>query len=66
MATLTTVGYGDIRAIKRSSRMLSIVIAITGIVYAGIIVAITVNSASVVIEKYVTPEIVDKIKDDLE
>lgn len=66
LITATTVGYGDIRAVKRSSRMLSIVIAISGIIFTGIIVAVTINSASVVIEEYITPEMIDKVKEDLE
>ena len=62
LITATTVGYGDIRAIKRSSRMLSIVIAMAGIVFAGIIVTVTIHSASIVIEEYITPEMIDKLK----
>ena len=44
--TATTVGYGDIRPSSRSSRVLSILIALTGLVFTGIIVAIAVRSAT--------------------
>ncbi|RZB33862.1 MAG: hypothetical protein SRB2_03255 [Desulfobacteraceae bacterium Eth-SRB2] len=44
--TATTVGYGDIRPSYRSSRVLSILIALTGLVFTGIIVAIAVRSAT--------------------
>lgn len=45
--TATTVGYGDIRPTKRSSRVLSIVIGFTGLLFSGILVAIAVHSASI-------------------
>ena len=44
--TATTVGYGDIRPFYRTSRVLSILIALTGLVFTGIIVAIAVRSAT--------------------
>jgi voltage-gated potassium channel len=45
--TATTVGYGDIRPTRRSSRVLSIVIAFAGLLFSGILVAIAVHSASI-------------------
>ncbi len=44
--TATTVGYGDLRPSFRTSRILSILIAMTGLVFTGIIVAVAVRSAS--------------------
>lgn len=44
--TATTVGYGDIRPLCRTSKVLSILIALTGLVLTGIIVAIAVRAAS--------------------
>ena len=44
--TATTVGYGDIRPSYRTSRVLSVLIALTGLVFTGIIVAIAVRSAT--------------------
>ena len=40
--TAFTVGYGDIRPLKKSSRILSVIIALLGIQFTGVIVAITV------------------------
>ena len=45
--TATTVGYGDIRPIKPSSRLLSILIALQGMVFTGIIVALAINAATI-------------------
>ena len=44
--TATTVGYGDIRPVSRVSKLLSVVIALIGIVLTGIIVALAVYSAT--------------------
>ena len=43
--TSTTLGYGDFRPIKKISKVLAIFIALTGIIFSGILVAIAVNSA---------------------
>lgn len=44
--TATTVGYGDIRAKRKTARSISVMIAFIGIVFTGITVAIAVESAS--------------------
>lgn len=44
--TATTVGYGDLRPTKRSSRIIAIVIALVGFVLTGILVAVAVHSAT--------------------
>ena len=44
--TATTVGYGDIRPTYRTSKVLSVLIALTGLIFTGIIVAIAVRSAT--------------------
>jgi voltage-gated potassium channel len=44
--TATTVGYGDIRPVKRPSRVFAIVIALVGFVLTGILVAVAVHSAT--------------------
>ncbi len=41
----TTVGYGDFRPSKKSSRMLAVVLAFAGIVFAGMLIAIALHSA---------------------
>ena len=44
--TATTVGYGDLRPTKRSSRIIAIVIALLGFMLTGILVAVAVHSAT--------------------
>jgi voltage-gated potassium channel len=45
--TATTVGYGDIRPTKKTSRILAIVIAHVGLTFTGILVAVAVHAATV-------------------
>jgi len=52
--TATTVGYGDFHPSHRRSRILAILIALTGIVLTGIIVALALHAASAVLQN--TPE----------
>jgi hypothetical protein len=44
--TATTVGYGDIRPVKRTSKILAIIIALTGLTFTGILVAVAVHAAT--------------------
>ncbi len=44
--TATTVGYGDIRPKLRGSRILSILIALVGVTFTGILVALAINAAT--------------------
>lgn len=44
--TAMTVGYGDIRPIKKSSKTISILMALIGIMFTGVIVAVTVTTAT--------------------
>ena len=44
--TGTTVGYGDIRPQQRASRLLSIVIALLGLTFTGILIAVAVHAAT--------------------
>ncbi len=55
--TATTVGYGDIRLITKTSKALSILIALI-----GMIVAVTLNTASVSLEKHTDKNVIEKIK----
>ena len=49
--TATTVGYGDIRPIRRGSRMISILIAMFGLVFTGIIIAVAVHATTLALNK---------------
>ena len=42
--TATTVGYGDIRPNSKGAKLFSLLIAITGIILTGIIVAISLHA----------------------
>jgi voltage-gated potassium channel Kch len=44
--TATTVGYGDIRPVKKVSRIIAIVIAFLGLTLTGILIAVGVHAAS--------------------
>ncbi len=52
--TATTVGYGDIRPTKPATRLISIVIAFTGLVLSGLVVAMAVNAAGLAFKQYAT------------
>ena len=60
--TATTVGYGDIRPVRKPSRILSVFIALTGILFTGILVAMALHSATMSFEKHVGVEAVQQIK----
>ena len=44
--TALTIGYGDIRPMEKSSRFLSLIIGMLGIMFTGIIVAITIAATT--------------------
>jgi voltage-gated potassium channel len=44
--TATTVGYGDVRPVKRASKAIAIVIALMGLTFTGILIALAVHAAT--------------------
>jgi voltage-gated potassium channel len=44
--TASTVGYGDFRPLQRFSKFLSILIALVGVTFTGILVALAINAAT--------------------
>ena len=54
--TAFTVGYGDIRPVRKSSKMISMFIALIGIVFTGIIVSINVIALTKSFEKNIQYE----------
>ena len=50
--TAITVGYGDIRPLKKSSKAISIAVALVGIMFTGVIVALTVTTATEAFKKH--------------
>ncbi|WP_346350595.1 potassium channel family protein [Oceanimonas sp. AH20CE76] len=63
--TALTVGYGDIRPKHGSSRFISIVIAILGIMLAGIVVAVTVEAASNSFKLHINPDTLKRVTQEL-
>ena len=61
MITATTVGYGDMRPSSKSSKIISIFIALFGFMFTGIIVAITLNTAILILQKNLDQNIFEKI-----
>jgi voltage-gated potassium channel len=48
--TALTIGYGDIKPIYKNSRLISIIIGLLGIMLTGLIVAITLATATAAFE----------------
>ncbi len=46
LITALTVGYGDIRPSRNSTKLLSVLVALIGIMFTGVVVAITVAAAT--------------------
>jgi voltage-gated potassium channel len=44
--TATTEGYGDLRPVNRTSRIVAILIAIMGLTFTGILIAVAVHAAT--------------------
>lgn len=65
LITALTVGYGDIRPLTRKSKALSIIIAMTGIIFTGLIVAMTVEMASIAFDKHVDADLLKIIAEEI-
>lgn len=63
--TATTVGYGDLRPEHRLSKIISIFIALTGIIFTGIILAAAVKTVSMSLEIHMDPSIIQKITENI-
>lgn len=48
--TATTVGYGDMRPVNRLSRLLAVLIAFCGLMFTGILVAVTITATTYAIK----------------
>ena len=57
-----TVGYGDIRPLTRLSKVLAILIAWTGIMFTGVIVAATVTATSSAVKDNLQPDVLQKVE----
>ena len=64
--TATTVGYGDIRPLKKIAKTLAVFIAFLGILLTGTILAVALKTVSIALEKHIDPAIIERINSDLE
>jgi voltage-gated potassium channel len=60
--TATTVGYGDLVPVKKRSKIISILISFIGIMFTGVIVAVTVTTASEAFKENVNPAVLHSIQ----
>jgi voltage-gated potassium channel len=60
--TAATVGYGDIRPTSKSARLLSIAIAIIGMMFIGMLIALTIQAATVSFETHIDPSIMENYR----
>ncbi|VFQ43148.1 potassium channel family protein [Desulfoluna butyratoxydans] len=63
--TATTVGYGDMRPVRKGSRVLSVLIALTGLMFTGILVALALHSATLAFGEHVDMGVIKEIKQQL-
>jgi voltage-gated potassium channel len=49
--TATTVGYGDVRPVKRKSKVVAIIIAFLGLTLTGILIAVAVQAATLALRQ---------------
>lgn len=63
--TATTVGYGDIRPVKKLSKCCAVIIAILGLIVGGIVVSIALEATSFSIKKHLDPQTREMLKKEL-
>jgi len=61
--TALTVGYGDFRPLKKKSKIIAIIITLTGFMFSGILVSITVLSATEAFKKHADVQIIHHMKE---
>ena len=61
--TATTVGYGDIRPLKKVSKALSVLIAFVGLMLTGIMIAVSLNTANTAFERHVDESAIEEVKE---
>lgn len=60
--TALTVGYGDFRPSKKRSKALAVAITVAGLMFSGILVAITVHSAFEALKRTANPAIIERVR----
>ena len=48
----TTVGYGDVRPLKKKSKIAAVIVAFLGLTLSGIVVAVAVQAATIALRAY--------------
>ncbi|MEZ5571279.1 MAG: potassium channel family protein [Halioglobus sp.] len=64
--TAFTVGYGDFRPSKKLSKILAIAIAWLGVMFSGVIVAVTVASTTTAFKAHINPAALEKMEQQLD
>ncbi len=62
LITALTVGYGDIKPVSKVPKILSVILGVVGIMFAGILVAITVKATSIAFEMHIDPQVIETMK----
>ena len=57
--TATSVGFGDIRPVKRASKIIAVVIALLGLTLTGILIAVGVHAATLALASH---DAVEKVR----
>ena len=60
--TAFTVGYGDYRPSRPATKLLSLVVTLFGFMLTGILVAITVNAATIAFKKQLAEQYPEQLK----
>jgi voltage-gated potassium channel len=63
--TALTVGYGDIRPLGKTSKILAVLITLAGFIFTGIFVAIAVHAATRVLTTHIDFQKVVEMKDSI-
>lgn len=50
--TATTVGYGDVRPTRNSSKLVAVAIALTGMIMTGIVIALAVEAVMIAADQH--------------
>lgn len=64
--TALTIGYGDMKPVQKSSRVISVLLGTVGVMLTGILVAITVEASSNTFKIHADPELLQKIEQSVE
>jgi voltage-gated potassium channel len=61
--TALTVGFGDIRPLRKRAKTLAVAITLAGIMFSGIIVSVTVRAALEAFKIHADTQVIQKMQD---